>query len=208
MDYALQDFLLFSARTYWRLFERVNAETWPLAALAIVAGLVILAATIRPELFRPALAVLAAGWLVAGWIFIGAYYEPVHWALWPAPWLFTAEACALIATAFRGAAWRRTRTGSILAVYAVAVHPLTALYGRPLAGAEVALIAPDPTAMLTVALVSAVAGGWLRYALAMLPLGWLVQSAVTLYALDAPEWCAIAVVLLVSPIALMRRRDA
>jgi hypothetical protein len=34
--YRLSDFLMFSARTYRRLFELYNAEVWPLPALVCI----------------------------------------------------------------------------------------------------------------------------------------------------------------------------
>ena len=42
--YSLSDFLLFSPRTYYRLFELYNREIWPaqMAALVLGAGIVAL----------------------------------------------------------------------------------------------------------------------------------------------------------------------
>src|SRR5262249_57612480 len=40
--YSLSDFLLFSPRTYYRLFELYNLAVWPWHVLAIVLGLAVL----------------------------------------------------------------------------------------------------------------------------------------------------------------------
>ena len=37
--YRLSDFLMFSPRTYHRLFELTNAEIWPLQIVTLAAGL-------------------------------------------------------------------------------------------------------------------------------------------------------------------------
>ena len=40
--YRAEDFLLFSPRVYWRMFELHNAALWPLHVLTLAAGLIIL----------------------------------------------------------------------------------------------------------------------------------------------------------------------
>ena len=40
--YRLDDFLLFSPRVYWRMFELHNAAFWPLQLLTLAAGLIII----------------------------------------------------------------------------------------------------------------------------------------------------------------------
>ena len=40
--YRPEDFLLFSPRVYWRMFELHNAALWPLHLLALAAGLIII----------------------------------------------------------------------------------------------------------------------------------------------------------------------
>ena len=44
LSYTPSDFLLFSARTYYRLFELYNRAIWPGQILALMLGLVILSA--------------------------------------------------------------------------------------------------------------------------------------------------------------------
>ena len=52
--YSLSDFLLFSPRTYYRLFELYNAAIWPAQMLALALGLAILALLRRPGRGRAA----------------------------------------------------------------------------------------------------------------------------------------------------------
>src|SRR4029450_4190009 len=40
--YRAEDFLLFSPRVYWRMFELHNAALWPLHLLTLAAGLIII----------------------------------------------------------------------------------------------------------------------------------------------------------------------
>ena len=40
--YRAEDFLLFSPRVYWRMFELHNAALWPLHVLTLAAGFVII----------------------------------------------------------------------------------------------------------------------------------------------------------------------
>ena len=47
--YAPEDFLLFSPRVYWRMFELHNAAVWPSQALALLVGAAILVWVVRPK---------------------------------------------------------------------------------------------------------------------------------------------------------------
>ena len=40
--YRAEDFLLFSPRVYWRMFELHNAALWPLHLLTLAAGLIVI----------------------------------------------------------------------------------------------------------------------------------------------------------------------
>src|SRR5215212_2754101 len=47
--YALEDFLLFSPRVYWRMFELHNEAVWPLHVVALLLGSAILVWVVRPR---------------------------------------------------------------------------------------------------------------------------------------------------------------
>ena len=64
--YCLSDFLMFSPRTYHRLFELANADIWPLQIVAIAAGLAACAiAPFAPTSIGTSAAALAAAAAVA-----------------------------------------------------------------------------------------------------------------------------------------------
>lgn len=192
-SYRPRDLLLFSEEVYWRLFERANAELWPwpLVALALGAAIPVLAR--RPASRRAISAILVAALLVAGWAFLWRLYRPVNWAAGHAAVLFALEALALFwIGAVRGGL--RVRTGRAawpgwaLFGYALALHPLMArAAGRPLAGAEVFGLAPDPTAIAVLGLLACAAPGWGRAVLLPVPVLWCLASAATLLTLGTWE---------------------
>jgi hypothetical protein len=196
--YSLRDLLLFSPRTYYRLFELHNLEWWPLplVTLALGAALLVLARRGGERAGRWALALLAACWLWVAWAWQLQRYAPINWAAEYFAWMWAAQGMLLLAAAWRGRfdatppAWRR-RFGIALAGYALALHPLLApALGRGWAQAEVLGMAPDPTALFTLGVLLALP---LRYRawLAPLPVAWCVISGATLWAMASPElWVA------------------
>jgi hypothetical protein len=75
-----------------------------------------------------------------------------------------------------------------LLAWGLLLHPLAApLFGRPLAQAEVAAIAPDPTAIATLGLALLLPSQALGRAVLVLPALWLGISALTLWTLGAAE---------------------
>lgn len=190
LGYSLQDLLLFSAETYWRLFERQNTELWPLQ-LAVLAGLALLfgAALAR---WRPAGVALGLGlacaWGLAAETFLRPLYEPINWAIGQVTPFFWVQAALL---ALLGMTLRFRREGleakiAIVLLLASLAYPAVALIaGRPLAQAEVAGIAPDPTALATLGMLGLARPGWGRLCLSLLPMLWLALSAATLLTMNA-----------------------
>jgi hypothetical protein len=206
-SYRPQDLLLFSPEVYWRLFELQNAALAPLPIVLPLALALAVALHLRAR-GRPARLVwplLAAAWALVGWSFVGGRYAAINWAADDAAWAFHLEAAALatagLAGGLDGGRLRGLRgaAGAALAVWALALHPLSPLaFGRPLAQAEVAGLAPDPTAMLTLGLLLIVRRRPLTLLLAVVPALQLAASAATLHLLGAPERVAPAAALLVS----------
>ena len=80
--YSLSDFLLFSPRTYYRLFELYNLAVWPGHVLALGLGLAVLVLWLRGGAWqgRAVSAVLAACWLLVAWAYLLVRYDTINWA--------------------------------------------------------------------------------------------------------------------------------
>ena len=155
--YRPSDFLLFSARTYYRLFELYNAALWPGHLLALGLGLALWLALLRRRSWAPraAYVLLAVVWLWVAWAFHWQRFASINWA---ATWYaaaFAIQGLLLLCCAVFGARGRievqrdRTRTlGLGLLLFAIVMQPaLGVLLGRPWQQAEVFGLAPDPTAL-------------------------------------------------------------
>jgi len=106
--YRAEDFLLFSPRVYWRLFELHNAALWPLHLLTLAAGLiVILLIARRPGggTRWPAL-ILAVLWIFVGWSFLWNRYATINWAAAYLAPAFAVEGILLLIVSLR---WSRLR---------------------------------------------------------------------------------------------------
>lgn len=205
--YRLSDFLMFSARTYRRLFELYNADLWPLPVVACIGGAVWMGIAWRhrrrsawPTLVG--LVALSVAWLWVAWSFHLERYATINTA---APFFaaaFVLEALLLVAVAWVAlprrtplASGRRLGWGFGLLGLAILGYPwLGMLLGRPLSQAEVFGIAPDPTAVGTLGVLLLTAAGHditaRRRVVASawpIPLLWCVVSGATLWTMDAPE---------------------
>ena len=81
--YSLTDFLLFSPRTYYRLFELYNADGLAAAARharARCRDCVSHAARPRAWSGRAIAAILAALWLFVAWAYLLERYDTINWA--------------------------------------------------------------------------------------------------------------------------------
>jgi hypothetical protein len=194
--YSLSDFLLFSPRTYYRLFELHNAAIWPAQWVALALGMLLLLLLLfRPPPWRGwcVAAILAGGWL---WnvSFYLQQYATINWAATYFIYLFAIEALLLSWTGgirdrfrFRQPSDPVGAVGIGLVVFAIIVHPLVGplLLGRPWTQAEVSGVTPDPTIIATLgALVAAERPHWL---LLVVPLLWCAISGATLWAMGSPD---------------------
>lgn len=216
--YSPADFLLFSERVYWRLFELANAATWPwpIAALVLGLGIAVLVLLRLPASDRLIAAILAVAWLVAAWAFVWNQYRPVNWAAAYAAPFFVFEAALLFGLGTLGNRMpvrMRGNPGVVLGLalfaYALVLHPLLApLAGRPLGGAEIFAVAPDPTAIATLGLVAAAGGGAVRLWLLPVPLLWCLASWATLATMEHWQaWVPLAcAVLALASLVLNARR--
>ena len=212
-SWAPEDFLLFSPRAYWRLFALENAAVWPAQLLLLAAGLVLVACLLRDwrpsgRWGGPALGLaLAAAWFWAGWQFLALRYGAINWAAPMLAWGFYVQAVLLAALGLSGRldlAGRGTRAGAGIGLLAAALFawPLLApLDGRPWQEAEVFAIAPDPTAIATLALLALTPRNRWTALLAIVPALWLAVSALTLFTMGAWQGWAVFAALIAGLIA-------
>ena len=211
--YSLSSFLLFSARTYYRLFELYNADVWPLQLVTLALGAAIVAVIVRRAAWsgRIIAVVLAALWLFVAWAFLLERYDPNNFVARYFALGFAAQAALLIWT---GVIRDRLQfdSGSVagkiglaLVSYALLAHPLIApLSGRPWAQAEIFGIALDPTALATLGVLLAASRP--HWHLMILPALWCMITGLTLWAMESPE-APVAPLIAAIALALTARKS-
>jgi hypothetical protein len=187
--YSLSDFLLFSPRTYYRLFELYNADIWPgqVAALVLGFAILVLLRSQGAQRGRIIAGILAACWLWVAWGFLYTRYATINWA---ASWfatIFAVQALLLILVGVIagklsfGAGGHRAGLG--LVVFALLIQPLIGpLVGRKWTEVELFGLAPDPTVVATlgVLVVASPGVGWgARWLLLVVPILWCAISGAT-----------------------------
>ncbi|WP_157934584.1 DUF6064 family protein [Microvirga ossetica] len=189
------DFLLFSARTYYRLFELYNRAIWPAQILALLLGLVVLWWLQRGNPRQGVVTViLAAGWLWTAWAYHLEHYNTINWAARYFAIGFVIEAVLLIWT---GVIRNRLsfhpyrdwigRTGIGLVLFALVVQPLIGpLVGRDWKQAEIFGVAPDPTVLATLGILLTV-DKRPPWGLMIIPLIWCLISGATLWTMGSPD---------------------
>jgi Family of unknown function (DUF6064) len=212
--YRLTSFLLFSPRTYHRLFDLYNQAVWPAQLAGIAIGLAIVALLLSHLKHRDRViaGLLDAGWLWVAGAFLYQRYTQINWA---APWFAAAFALqALLLVAFgifgrirlepAGSArfWIAT---SLVAIIVVGYPLLAPFFGRAWTTAEVFGLAPDPTALATLA-VLALAREESRWWLRTIPLLACALGALTQWAMKEPEAVVVIVATLLG-LALSFRRS-
>jgi len=196
-SYSLRDLLLFSPRTYYRLFELYNIELWPLQLLFLALGAAILLLwRRRSELAGRALAaIIALCWLWVAWAYLSQRYASINWAANYYALAFALEAVLLLwLGVVRGRLTLapvgsvRQRIGLGLFVFAWLCFPLIGpLLGRSWPQAEIFGMAPDPTALATlgILLLCGVRPLWWLFPI---PVAWCLISGATLWAMDSPDF--------------------
>jgi hypothetical protein len=198
--YRPSDFLLFSPRTYYRLFELYNADVWPAQLLTAGLGLALWVALWRGCTWAPRVACLALGaaWLWVAWAFHWQRFAAINWA---ATWFaaaFAVEGLLLLLSALPGTKARLPSShgpagilGLAMLLFAVALQPgVGSLMGRPWIQAEAFALAPDPTTLATLGVLLLLpargsrVSAWLLWPL---PLLWCLNAGMTLATMGTPE---------------------
>lgn len=213
--YRPEDFLLFSPRVYWRLFELHNAAWWPLPLATWAAGLAFLLVVLRGQAAasRWIPLALAVFWAFVAWSFLWGRFTAINWVIAYVVPAFGVQALMLAVDGLRrrGPVFEgkspAARIGLLLAATCLVGYPLLPpLFGRPWTEAEIFGLAPDPTAIVTVGFVLAAQGGFAR-ALLVIPLLWLLLSSLTLWTMgDGQAWLPfLAVTIAIAALPLRRR---
>lgn len=203
LTYRLSDFLMFTPATYYRLFELHNAALWPTQLLAVALGLAILALARGSGVSsaRAAMLLLALFWPWVGWAFHLRRFAAINLA---APWFaaaFALQGLLLLGFGLRSGRdpdrphERRDPVGLGVMAFALLLEPLIGPgLGRSLAGIELAGMAPDPTAILTLGLLLAVRGPWPLW---LIPILWGLVTGATLWAMGQRDAFVVPAVALV-----------
>lgn len=195
--YRLSSFLLFSPRTYYRLFELYNAAIWPaqVVAVALGVGVVVLlrsGAGARGRLFA---GILSACWLWVAIAFLAGRYASINFAATYFAWAFGVEAGLLAGIGvvggrmeFEWPADGAQRVGLAMFVFALLAEPLVGpALGRTWKQVEIFGVAPDPTVIATLGLILLVRMRR-RWLLMVVPVLWCFVTGGTLLALKAPDF--------------------
>lgn len=191
--YTFSDFLLYSARTWFRLIEQYNTALWPVHLVAMVLGLGIIVWVMRPPAWQgPAVAgTLALLWAWVAIAYLWRRYATINWA---ATWFAAAFVIEALGLAWAGPVRKyltfRMRRGArgwvglTLLLFAVLAYPLIVLLaGRGIAQGEAFGMMPDPTALGTIGVLLLAEGRWRRRLMAI-PLLWCLLSGAMLWALS------------------------
>jgi hypothetical protein len=214
--YRLSDLLLFSPRTYYRMFELYHQQIWPIqvGAAGSVAAILVLLRRDSEWGRRTIAGLLAAWWLWVGIAFHLGRYSTINWAARYFAALFVVQAALLVWQGIVRARLRtvlsRDRAGWMaVGLFAVAVilEPVASrVAGRTWTQAELVGLTPDPTAIATLALLALVTPRSPRLLL-IIPVLWCAIGAATLWALGSAEaW--IVIVAGISGLILAARQRA
>ena len=191
--YTLSDFLLFSPKTYYRLFELYNRDLWPGQILALALGVAILVLLRRGGRARGRIvaAIVAGCWAWIAWAFHAERYASINWA---AAWFAAAFAIEALLLTWTGVVRGRLpfapsadAPGRLLLLFALFGQPLLGpLLGRAWVAVEVFGVAPDPTVVATLGILLAAAPDR-AWHLMVIPVLWCAIGGAFLWAMAAPD---------------------
>ena len=194
--YRLSDLLLFSPRTYYRMFELYHRQIWPIQVVAIGSVAAILALLLRDSEWarRTIAALIATWWLWVGIVFHLSRYSTINWAAKYFAALFVIQSVLIVWLGIVRDRLRLTPGRNIggrmalgLLAVAVVLQPIAGgLTVRAWPQVELVGVTPDPTAIATLALLALVTQRPPR-SLLVIPVLWCAIGAATLWALGSAE---------------------
>ena len=217
LSYRLSDLILFSPRTYYRLFELYHQAIWPAQLIALALVVVIVVLLRRDDPWRGAViaTLLAACWLWVAVAFQLRRYATINWAARYFAVLFIAQAALLV---WYGLVRRRLTFGPPRpgATWALPAAFVLAVVLPPLAGraadrtweqVELVGLTPDATAVATLGILLMTSPRAPR-PLMLAPLCWCVIGGATLWALESPEALVPTGAVIAGVMAMLWRRGA
>lgn len=194
--YQLSDLVLFTAQTYYRLFELYNHDIWPVQLAALISGIGILLLVWRkPSWHGRAIAtLLAISWLWVSWSYLYQRFAVINWvANWYAI-AFVLEAMLLIwvgtirnQLSIMADTRVRTISGLSMVLFALFIQPFIGLLiGHSLVTSELFGITPDPTVTATFGILLMTTNKSC-HVLLIIPLAWCAITGATLWALESPS---------------------
>ena len=217
LTYRLSDLLLFSPRTYYRLFELHNRALWPahLAFLGAGASILVLLRRSTPWSSTAILVLLSACWVFVAWAYHLERYATINWA---ARYFAAAFAVQALLMLWHGLgrrrllfAWPRSgveRAAFGLTLFALFVEPLIGpLVGRDWTQLEVFGATADPTVIATVGLLPMASPRPPRHLL-IVPVLWCAISGATLWAMGQPDALVVPIAGLIGTTLALRKAKA
>ena len=214
LSYRLSDLILFSPRTYYRMFELYHQAIWPAQLITLALVVVILVLLRRDDAWRGAViaALLAACWLWVAVAFQLGRYATINWAARDFAALFVVQAASLVwyglvrrRVTFAHSRSNGTWLAPALFVLAVVLPPLAGWAAdRTWKQVELFGLSPDATTVATLGLLMMTSPNPPR-ALMIVPLSWCVIGGATLWALESPEAWVLIGAGIVGLVAMLRR---
>ena len=194
--YSPTDFLMFSSETYWRVVELYLSDLWYVQILVYPIVFLALWLVSRGRQTRLVYLFLAVIWLVPAYTFFLQQYATIMLAAPYFAGLFVVQSAlfflmAIINTVTPGFYWRQSAP---LIVCALVVQPMLGfLVNREGASFEGVVLMPDATAVFSLGVLLLIGA---RFWLYVVPIVWLVISALTLYAMNDSTWIVLILTVL------------
>ena len=209
--YPLSEVLPFSLQIYYNLLENYGDAIWPFQFFAVISGGLLVWLMWRAGQRAAGLFFLLLGlaWLLVAWLFLSMHYALIFWA---APYFaiaFAIQACLLLVLALacaqgavKFANQPRRKLATALFAVCVLAYPFAAVFAYGSLLPEAFGLFPGPTVVATVA---ALAGlkGLVRWALAIIPVFWIVVATVISATLGGYEAFILPIVTLLAIVISM-----